>query len=200
MSDLAEVLGPSLNAGPVPDSGPALVRYAGGRAALVRELTGMDRAPRRGEYPDAAAFDAARTKWRSAQRNAQRWDKGRRPTRKSLTPPVKGRLRRKANVERRRELAARGLRARLYARVRVSTPGFDRDDVRDRVMPASGPGQYLAPAVVEDVLTAIAEEGRDAAAEDFLEAFLDAYGFDADVEIESVKRLKVWAEGETEPA
>ena len=189
-----------MNAGPVPDSGPALVRYAGGRAALVRELTGMDRAPRRSEYRDAEAFGAARTRWRSAQRNAQRWDRGRWPSRETLSPPVKGRLRRRANVERRRELASRGLRARFFARVRVASPGPGRDDSRMRTMPSGGPGVYLAPAVVEDVLATIAEEGRDAGAEDFLGAFFEAYGFDADVEVDDVQWLKVWPAGEPEPS
>lgn len=199
--DLGAVLGPSLNAGAVPDSGPALVDYAGGRAALVRQMTGMDHAPRRGEYADQQAFEEARTHWRSAYRNAQRWDKGRRPSKEALPPATKGKIRKDANRRRREELARRGLRARLRARVLVPTPNIGRrkDDSREREMPAGGPGVFIDGDTVAEILEDLAEEGREAAAEDFLAAFFEAYGMPEDAEIEEVHSLTVWPEGADEP-
>lgn len=199
--DLGQVLGPSLNAGPVPESGPALVDYAGGRHALVQQVTGRDHAPRRSEFRDAEQFERARTEWRSASRNAQRWDKGRRPTREGLPSSTRGKIRREANKRHRAELARRGLRARLHARVRVPSPMSRRGgDERDRVMPAGGPGVYLDGGTVGEILEELADEGRDAAAEVFLGAFFEAYGMPEDAELVAVYSLKVWPEGTEEPA
>lgn len=196
--DLGQLLGPSLNAGPVPDSGPALVDYAGGRAALVAQLTGRDHAPRRSEFRDATAFEAERTRWRTAQRNVQRWDKGRHPT---LTSSMKGKLHRAANVRKRAALRRRGMRMRLRGEVVVPSPmARHGNDVRVRDLPSGGPAQYLDPAIVGQVLDALDEDGEDAAAEELLASFLEEYAMPLDTEITNLEYLHLWPDGEEELA
>lgn len=201
MADLGDVLGPSLNAGPVPASGRAIVDYAGGRRALVEQLAGMDGPPRKRDYRSESDYQAARTKWRSASRRVQRWSTEGRQRRAApqLTPAEKGKIRRQATREKRRQIAARGLRARLRATVRVGSGFAKRDDVRTRTMPSGGPGVFLDPGTVQDVLDELSEEGRDAAAEDFLGAFWEAYGMPDDAEVDEVSWLHVWPDGDPEP-
>lgn len=67
-------------------------------------------------------------------------------------------------------------------------------------MPAGGPGVFLDGGTVGEILDELAEEGQDAAAEDFLGAFFEAYGMPEDAELEGVAWLKVWPEGTREPA
>lgn len=207
--DLGDALAPALQAEPVPGNGAALVRYAGGRAALTRQLTGMDHAPRRAEYSTPEAHKAAQTKWQTAQRRVQRWDdegkegKQRRGAVKGpdLDRAQKTRLRRAANERKSRALQSRGLRARLRARVVVPSPhARGGGDSRMREMPQGGPGVYIAPEIVDDVMESLRENGRDAAAEDFLPWFLESYGMPEDAEVSDVMWLKIWPDGTREPS
>lgn len=207
--DLGDALAPALQAEPVPGNGAALVRYAGGRAALTRQLTGMDHAPRRAEYSTPEAHKAAQTKWQTAQRRVQRWDdegkegKQRRGAVKGpdLDRAQKTRLRRAANERKSRALQSRGLRARLKARVTIKSPGArGRSDTRLREMPQGGPGVYLDAETVRDIVEALREEGRETAAEDFLPAFLQSYGMPEEAEVTDVMWLKIWPDGSPEPA
>lgn len=202
---IASQLGRSLEAPPVPSDKAELVEYAGGRRAMVELLTGMDSPPRRNNYPPGARGDSRfandRRTWTSTQRRVQRWTteagerRGTRPV--QLTTQQKRTIRRDANRRHRAMLRERGLRARLHITVRISR------DKRTRTMPAAGtPGVLLDGDTVGDILDQIAEEGRAAGADDFLEAFFDAYGLGDEVEVDEEDTeawLKVWVNGEPEP-
>ena len=192
---------------PVPSTGPALVRYAGGKAALTRQLSGMNASPRRGEYPTDEAYRAARTRWRSAARRAQRYAEGGPEGRQ-----VRGRRRialgaaerervRAANVDRRYARIVRaGLRARMRVKIAVPSPIARRGaDRRVRDLPAGGPGVFLDPGEVDRILAEL-EADPDRAAGLFREAFFNAYGMPDDADIEEVIWLKVWPDGDAEPA
>lgn len=205
MASLASQLGRALAAPPVPSGKRDLVDYAGGRRAMAEYLSGMDGPPKRSNYPDTAAGRARlsddRRQWRSASRRVQRWTteagerRGTEPAR--LTTAQKRAIRRDANARHRELLKARGLRARLYATVSVSK------DRRVRVMPAPGtPGVLLDRDATTEILDELADEGREAAADDFLEAFFDSYGIDPEVvelDEDAEVMLKVWVNGEKEP-
>lgn len=204
MASLGSQLGRSLEAPPVPSSKSDLVDYAGGRRELVELLTGQDGPPRRTSYAAGARGDSRyandRREWRNAQRRVERWTTAagerRGATPAKLTPAQKRAIRRDANERHRAELKRRGLRARLTATVRVSK------DRRTRTMPARGtPGVLLDGETVAEILDEIAEEGRAAAADDFLGAFFDAYGIGEEVEVDEEEEttLKVWVNGEREP-
>lgn len=203
---LEAALAPSFAAEPVPTEAAALVRYAGGRRELTRQLSGMDGPPPTSlRSRDPERYERERTRWRTASRRAQRWDtEGKEGKQRRATPQVaesEARTLRRVASERKR-VAARhnGLRARLYARVRISSPKAKRGgDERDREMPAGGPGVYIDRDTVAEVLDALRDD-REAAAEDFLAAFWESYGMPPEAEIVAVYRLKIWPEGRREPA
>lgn len=201
--DLADALGPALKAGPVPRGGAEVVEYAGGRTELVRTLTGRDHAPKRSEFRTSEAYEDARRSWRSTSRRVQRWstEAGQRRAAPALSPAEKGRVRRAANKARLERLGRTGLWARLRARVTVATGNAGRKaDSRVRDLPSGGPGVFLDGEDVRAILEELDEQGKEAAAEDFLTLFLDNYGMTADVEVDDVMWLKVWLDGDEEPA
>ncbi len=209
--DVGDALLASLDqADPVPSTGPALIRYAGGRVALQRQLSGMSGPPARADFGgDEQAYQAARTRWRSAARRVQRWSdegkegkqtRGRR--RVALAAPERARVE-SAEVDRRwSRMIRRGLRARLTARVRVPSPiaRGGGGDTRLREMPAGGPGVLIPAATVAAIMGALDERNEDEAAGRFLDAFWIAYGMPDDTEIVEVVRLKLWPDGDSEPA
>lgn len=194
---LEDVLGGALNAGPVPADGRRLVEYAGGRRALTEQLSGLPGPPRRGDYRDPERYETDARRWRSSSQAALRYSKGARSPK--IAPAQKSRVRRAANAAKRATIQRRGLRTRLYARVRVDSPGKRGGDERDRQMPSGGPGVYIGPSEVTEVLDDLGNQEIGDATEEFAAAFLASYGF-PDAEIVSVTRLKVWPEGTAEPA
>lgn len=207
MADLAAALGGAIESpGPLPGSGPALVRELGGKDATVQALSGLTHAPRRGDYGDAEAFRADQLRWRAARRRVQRWttqagaqQRGR--ARLSLTPAETGRVQ-QMRADRRESAAVRhGARMRIHARIRIDspTPGH-RADVRTRWMPASGPGVYIRPAEMDRVLAAReGPDGEAGAAVELLNAFALAYGINVAMDVEEVLALKLWPDGTPEP-
>lgn len=200
---LSAALGGALefDPGPVPSTGPGLVRYVGSQREVVQALTGMTRAPRRGDYTSPAEFEAQRRRWRTAQRRVQRWGAAEGRQRRGLTklaplpPAVKRRLRREARVRQRREALRGGVRVRMLATVTVPSAGGRADDTRTRWMPAPpGPGVYLAGSTVAALLE-LPEPRRSV---EFEETFLDEYGFDDGI-ILTVEALKVWPDAQAEP-
>jgi len=194
---LGDALGPALAAPPVPSNGPELVRSAGGRLDLARQLSGMDHSPRRRDYPDDDSHQEARKKWRSAQRTAQRWADGTRTPGKSLTPALKGRLRRRARIERHAALVRDGARARVKATIVVASGGGD--DVRTRTVPSGGPGVVVSPDQMETIFDLLDEGDPEGAAAELWDAFVE-FGMPEGSSVESVVWLRVWPASEPEPA
>lgn len=207
---LENAIVPSLLApAPVPASGRDLVKYAGGRRELAKQLSGMDGPPATSlRTRDPARYERERIAWRTASRRAQRWDDEGTPGKQrrgevkpaELTDAQRHRLQREARARKRRALGERGMRARLFARVRVPSPKAKAGgDTRDREMPAGGPGVYIDPSTTLDIIDQADEHDEDAAAEDFMAAFWEAYGMPEGAEIEAVYWLKIWPEGTPEP-
>lgn len=202
---LETAIGSAFGAGPVPSTGPELVRYAGGRERLVQELTGLPRRPRRSEYTSQGDFEAERRRWTSTQRRVQRWAAPEGKQRRGLVklpplpPPVLRRLQRDANARKVEAATARGVRVRMLATILVPSPNArSGGDQRTRWVPALGtPGAYLSPASVRSVVD---EHELEARAEEFSAEFIAAYeGFPEYAEILSVDELKIWPEGTAEP-
>lgn len=213
IGDLADALAAGLeDPGPVPTSGPELVKFAGGRAELTRVLSGMNGPPRRADYADPAQYQAARTRWRTASRRAQRWDdegkagkqaRGRsRPV--ALSEGQRERIREEAQDRRLLGLWKNGARVRLELLMRVPSPGPGKrqEPPRLRVLPAGGPGEWIPPGTLEPILATAAQGDDERAGMMLLEAFGEAYDFDLleTAEIEEVVRVKIWPEGTREPA
>lgn len=206
MADLADELAGALDdPGPVPGTGRELVRYAGGKAELTRQIAGMSGPPRRGDYADAVDYEAARRRWRSASRRVQRYTTSgaqKRGARRVVLPAAERERVREAAVDRKwRDMVRRGVRMRLRATIKITspTPGR-RDDVRTRDLPAGGPGVYISPDELLPVLDALDDGDRERAAFDLQVAFADAYGMPDELEVDEVYELKVWPDGEPEPA
>lgn len=184
--------------GDVPRDGRALVRYAGGRRALVEQLTGLDGPPKRSAYPDDAQYAAARTRWRTATQRVRRYDEGLRQHAERLQPAQRRRVRAGARREKRTRLASTPMRARIRAVVVVPSPG-GRDDRRERDLPSGGPGVLLPVSASREVFSE-ARAGDDAAAgEAFLPAFFESYGFPESGQIAEVRWVRVWPDGTPEP-
>lgn len=196
--------------GPVPSSGAELVKYAGGKAALTRQLSGMNGPPRRADYADPMAYKAASVKWRSASRRAQRADDSGKPgkqrrgvSKTTLSPEQRGRVREAAEDRKLSQAVRRGMRARMKARLVAPSPNLrGRQDERTRTVPASGPGVLIPGDVVAEIMRDL-EDGDDGrAAYLFMGAFFEAYGApELMVEPDSgaVQWLVMWPDGEPEP-
>lgn len=204
MPDISSVLGDSLySPGELPSSGAELVSFAGGKQALLRELSGMSAAPKRSSYGSDAAFDSARKGWRSAQRRVQRYTApaGRQQRRPVLKPAEQQRVTRAASNRKLGEAVANGVRVRMTAKVKVPTPPRGRrrgPEVRERTMPAGGPGELIKGDDLIGVLEALDEGNAERAAFEFEAAFGEAYGFQ-NFTVEDVSELKIWPEGTDEP-
>lgn len=66
-------------------------------------------------------------------------------------------------------------------------------------MPSGGPGVLIPGPVVRTILAQLGPD-RAAAAEDFIEAFWEAYGMPESAEVVRVVWIKVWPDGTREPA
>lgn len=187
------------SADPVPASGRDFVRYAGGRTAAVRALSGMAGTPRRADYRTDDAYAEARRHWRSASRRVQRWDTetgAERRERAKLTPTEKRRAQ-KVNRDRKRDAVRRnGIRVRIQGLVAVPSAGKRGEPARDRVLPVEG-----SPAVEldlgDELLDTMREYGYEAALEHVMESFFDEYGMPY-AQVDNA-RVKVWPAGEREP-
>lgn len=209
MPDLPDILADAIDdPGAVPTSARRLVEYAGGRASLTRELSGMSGPPKRSAYGSADAYKAASTRWRTAARRVQRSTAA--PGRQQrgqvkglrLKPAESQRVKAAAIRQKWSDAVSNGVRARMRARVKVPTPGVGRrrrgPEYRDRTLPAGGPGTYISPDALIPALEAIDEDDTGRAAFEFQAAFEEAEGFPNFV-IEEVYELKIWPEGTPEP-
>lgn len=201
MTALEDVLGASMwDPGDTPTTGPALVDWAGGRRAMVREISGMAGPPRKGDFAgNPEGYRAANLRWRSASRRVQRWDDGTRAPK--LAPDERAAVRQAAADAKRRDLFRNGARMRIHARVRIDSPKKrGRPDTRTRWMPAAGLGVFIPPEAIIDTSEALEDGEPDRASFDLLSAFGESYGLSSDVwELEEVLELKIWPEGEAEP-
>lgn len=212
MPDLADELAAGLmQPGAIPTSGPELIRWAGGRDALTRQLSGLEHYPRKADYPgNPAALEADRRRWNSARRYVQRASdegkagKQRRGTTaagRRLTPAQRSRMTAAKVQNNWRQMFRRGMRVRIKARVTVGTPTPGRKaDTRTRELPAAGPAVLIPPGVeLNGVLLNAAQGDSGQAAFDLQVAFAEAYGMPDDMQIDDVLELTVWPEGEPEP-
>lgn len=189
--------------GPIPRTGRGVIRELGGGQATVRALSGLDHSPRRAEYADAREFEAARRRWRTAQRNVQRWAKGRTP---SLRGDQRGRIELGMRHRRWSTMERRGGRGRVLLVIEDKPyPGKrQRARTRTRVMPAAQTAGQFVDADTMGAVLILAEQGEaDMAAWTFIEALLAAY-LDRDPDdlpdFHDVQWLKIWPEGTDEPA
>lgn len=206
---LADALVPSLDdVGPVPTSGPALVKFAGGRRALQEQMSGMSGPPAKRAYPDEAAWKAASIKWRSAGRQVQRWDEAGRAgkqrrgvNRAHLAPGQEKRVRSNAIDRKWSAIVRRGLYARMLCRMHVDSPKLASSSERVREIPSGGPGVKIPGDVVADILGRLEDEGEGPAAAHFQEAFFESYGGMPAEEamVDEVWWLKIWPVGTPEP-
>lgn len=190
--------------GAAPAHGRDLVEWMGGRRAAVQALSGMSGPPRRSAYESAEAYRADSIRWRTASRRVQRWTTAageRRGGQRVVLSEAQRERAREAAVDANYSRAVRrGLRARLRARVEVSTPNpRGRHDARVRDLPSGGPGVLLAPEVVDRILAEV-ERDEARAAGLFREAFFEAYGMPDDATFSEVLWLKLWPDGQAEPA
>jgi hypothetical protein len=203
--NLSDGLAEGLAGGPPPGTGPGVVRYAGGRLEAVRALSGMSGPPARKEFADAADYKRASMTWRSASRRVQRWEapegkqqRGRQKVR------IDGGERERLidrGVSRRMGRWRKGARCRVHARVVVRSPkakGPTGPDARDRTMPSGGPGVFIGPDELAEILDEFGDD-EVASADLFREAFLESYGVDADMEFEVVYSITIWPAGTAEP-
>ena len=189
--------------GEVPSNGRELVRWAGGSDQLVRDVSGMSGPPRRASYSSDEAFRAARTRWNSTRRRVQRYAAGegkqqRGGRRVMLSEQQRARVRESAVDRKFSRFVSRGMRVRMYARIKVDSPGSRRADTRTREMPAGGPGVFIDPETTDWIMRGAEEQGEQEGWRRLVVAFLDEYGVD-DADIEAVEWIKVWADGDPEP-
>lgn len=199
MASLAALLPGALVAQAPPGDGPGVVAYVGGREALYRALSGLERAPRRTDYSDYALYRADYTRWRSAQRRAQRADPAgregkqrRSSTRFTMTPEQSLRVRAAATDRRARLFRRSGGRARMRCRYQVS------QTVQSGTVPSGGPGALLGSAVMREVLDAVHAGDDESAAAIFEPAFWEAYELPA-ARLVDVTWVRVWPPGDPEP-
>lgn len=192
---------------PPPRDGPAFVRWAGGRRQVAELLSGMSGPPRKADYADDGSYQAARTRWRTASRRAQRMDDEGKPGKQRrgaprLTPVARERV---DELERDRRFARfvlNGARVRLTVTVRINTPDPRKpDETRTREIPSGGPGELVPAEEVADVLGLL--ESRDPsdaelALVDYV--LVEYFGEGIDAEVEDVISVKVWPDGDPEPA
>lgn len=190
-----------------PKTPKAFVRWAGGADELKRAISGLDGPPKRAEYSDVDAYNRDRTKWRTASRQVQRWttsagEQRGRTKGPRLTPAAMRVVEQRRADKRLARLKRKGARARLYARLRMKSAGPHKvDDTRDRVMPSGGPGLFIPADELEEVIGDARRHDYDAAMTALEAAFLEEYGLDEDeAEIVEIYRVKVWINGDPEPA
>lgn len=185
---------------PVPTSGPALVRYAGGTREATRALSGLDHSPRRAEYATEGAWKADYTRWRSAARNVQRWSAPEgRERRGQVKPPkldpAERRRLQAANREGKRAKVARsGLRAVVRATVVVPSTRRGGDDRRERTISSDGTvtrGVPIDPDTAAELLELVRAGDDEAARELLQEAFLESAGMPDGTELERAD-WEVW--------
>lgn len=205
MADTGEQLAAAMSAGAPPARGGDLIAYAGGKRELQQALSGMERAPKRSDYGSPEGYDAARRTWRTAARRVQRFsaDEGKQrrgQTRTVLAPAQRDRVERAGDEHKQRAIRRRGMRARMFARVRIaSASAKGGGDERDRIMPAPpGPGVLFPGPAVEDIFDQAGGD-IDAAGALFEAEFLERYGLDAEFQITTVYWLRLWPDGEREP-
>jgi hypothetical protein len=92
---------------------------------------------------------------------------------------------------------------RLEARINYVPAKGGTADNRMRLMPAAGPGVYLNPEQIGEVLNLLTEEDDcEGAGEALLEHFAAEYGFLELIEAleeNDVVGLKLWPDGDPEP-
>jgi hypothetical protein len=186
------------DATPPPQTGPELVDYAGGAPQLARLDVGL---PSTGALPKKANDPVRRRQYDNALRRYQRWAAPAGKERTKNPPPGKfDDLRRRLIIRRKDPLIPdsrrRGARVRIRAVVVVGTP--PKMDRRERLLPSGGAGQLLDAGTVRRITDTFLDGEADNAAEDFLAAFLDAYGFD-EAELENIIWIKIWPDGTPEP-
>lgn len=174
-----------------------LVESAGSRPALARELVGL---PAAGKLP--ARGTPERTAYAAALRRVQRWTTSGAQRRRPAVSTLRA-LTRSREERRLAQLARRGARVRLRAKVKVDTPTARRGKIereRQRTMPSGGPGTYL-DADEMGTIAAFWEAGDHATAAGLLfDAFAEAYGFpDLTIVPGGVEAWDIWPDGEAEP-
>lgn len=191
-----------------PGTGPALVRYAGGRRALTEQISGMSGPPKKSAYDSPEAWKVASTRWRTASRRAQRADDAGKAGKQvrgqskgvRLSSAESRRVRGAATRRKLDVIERRGFRVRFTATVAVKSPTAGRaNDVRLRTMPAGGPGALITSPEADEILDAIRDGDTVTAGGLLLDAFWEAYGMPEDTQILDVRALSIWPEGAAEP-
>jgi hypothetical protein len=95
-----------------------------------------------------------------------------------------------------------GARVRLTVTTKVSTPDPRKpDDTRPREIPSGGPGEFVPPEEVGDVMGLLEDGGKGDAELELVHYVIQNYfGEGFDVEVEEVSDVKVWPDGDPEPA
>lgn len=189
-------------ADPVPHEGPAIVRYMGGTGQATRVLSGLDGPPPpalRRTDPERYAEQSRR--WRSANRQAQRWAKGQthKDPQQYLTPAQRRRA--QAGNRERKRTAARvaGIRAQvLDTRVVIPSSGRGRTDTRTRSILHDPAGQLGVLVNDPDILQAVLDGDTEAAAELLHAGFVDAAGMPEETELHAASWV-LWVDGEPTP-
>lgn len=205
MANEAKALRALTRAEPMPrNDGAELVRYMGGTREATRVLSGMDRGPTAAERrADPEGTRAAYLAWRDASRQAQRWAKGERGTKRDpvgqLSEAQKRRARNENRTRRRAAAAGAGIRAQLTARIVIVSTGSGRRDSRARSITNGLDGR---PGVLvegsPEILQALADGDTELAAELLHEGFLDGAGMPEDTELEGAS-WTLWPDGEGQP-
>jgi hypothetical protein len=189
---------------PVPEHGRELVEYMGGTKRATQILAGMDRGPTAAERrADPEGTRQAYNDWRAASRQAQRWAKGERGSKRNAAAELDAAQRRRAQAEnrsrRRAAAGGAGIRAKLTARIIIASAGSGRRDSRHRSISNGRDGR---PGVLvegsAEIMQALADGDTELAAELLQEGYLEGAGLPEFTELE-LTDWDLWPDGEPEP-